>query len=106
MIPSHYQQRYDSGNLWAEVRRLPHRPSHLGRAIAQVVSCLLLTAAARVRAQVRSCGICGGQSDTGAGSLRVLRFPLSILIALTASDSSASIIRSWYERPISGRRTK
>jgi hypothetical protein len=37
-----------------------------GRAIAQAVSRRLPTAAARVRAQVRSCGICGGQSGTGA----------------------------------------
>jgi hypothetical protein len=34
----------------------------LGRAITQAVSSLLPTAAARVRAQVKSCGICGGQS--------------------------------------------
>jgi hypothetical protein len=33
-----------------------------GRAIAQVVSRWLPTAAARVRSQVRSCGICGGHS--------------------------------------------
>jgi hypothetical protein len=48
---------------------------HLGRAIAQVVSRWLPTAAARFRAWVRSCGICGGQSCTGAGFIRVLRFP-------------------------------
>jgi hypothetical protein len=42
------------------------------------------TAAARVRSQVRSCGISGGQSGTGAGFLRVLRFPLPILIPPTA----------------------
>jgi hypothetical protein len=40
----------------------------------------------RVRARVRSCGICGGQSDTGAGFLRVLRFPLP-LIPSTAAHS-------------------
>jgi hypothetical protein len=48
----------------------------LGRAIAQAVSRWLPTAAAQVRSQVRSCGICGRQSGTGAGFLRVLRFPL------------------------------
>jgi hypothetical protein len=55
-----------------------------GRAIAQAVSRWLPTAAARVRSQVRSCGIWGGQSGTGAGFLRVLQFPLPILIPPTA----------------------
>jgi hypothetical protein len=71
---------------------------HLGRAIAQAVSRRLLTAAARVRAQVKSCGIYGGKSGAGAGFLRVLRFPLPILIRPTASHSS-SIIRGLYNRP-------
>jgi hypothetical protein len=64
----------------------------LGRTIAQAVSQRLPTLAARVRAQVRSCGICGGQSGTGAGVLRALRFPLPILIPPTDQHSS-SIIR-------------
>jgi hypothetical protein len=45
-----------------------------GRAIAQVVSRRLSTAAARVRAQFMSCGICCGQSATGAGFHQVLGF--------------------------------
>jgi hypothetical protein len=45
----------------------------IGGAIAQAVSRRLPTAAARVRAQIRSCRICGGQSGTGACFLRILR---------------------------------
>jgi hypothetical protein len=76
-----------------------------GRAIAQAVSLRLPTAATRVRTQVRSYGICGRQSGTGAGFLRVLLFPLPVFIPPTASHSS-SIVRSWYNRPVSGRRAK
>jgi hypothetical protein len=75
-----------------------------GRDIAQAVSRRLPTAAARVRAQFRSCGICSGQSGTGAGFLRVFLFPLPILILPTAPHSSS--IRGWYNRPISGLGTK
>jgi hypothetical protein len=46
------------------------------RAVDQAVSRLLPIEAARVPAQVRACGICSLQSGTGAGVLRVLRFPL------------------------------
>jgi hypothetical protein len=80
-------------------------PLNLGRAIAQTVSRWFPTAAARVRSQVKSCGICGGQSGAGAVFLRVLLFPLPVLIPPTAPHST-SIIRGWYNRPISDRRTK
>jgi hypothetical protein len=55
--------------------------------------------AVRVRCQVGSCGI------MWAGFLRVLRFPLPILIAPTAPNSSY-MIHGWHNRPNSGQRTK
>jgi hypothetical protein len=70
-----------------------------GRGIAQAVSRLLPTVVAGVRAWVRSCGIYGGQSGTGAGFLRVLRSPLPIFIPPIAPHSS-SIIWGWYNRPV------
>jgi hypothetical protein len=70
-----------------------HQASWLKPLIVQAVSC-------RVRAKVRSCGICDGQNGTEAGFLRVLRFPLPVLIPPTAPHKSSSIIRSWYNRPI------
>jgi hypothetical protein len=77
----------------------------MGRAIAQADIRRLPTAAARVRAHVRSCRICGGQSDIEAGFLRVLPCPLSIFIPPNAPHSS-SIVRGGYNRAIIGRRTK
>jgi hypothetical protein len=55
--------------------------------IAEAVSCRPPAEAARVQAQVRSCGICDGQSGTGTDFLRVLRFPLPVLIPPTAPHS-------------------
>jgi hypothetical protein len=63
-----------------------------GRAIVQAVSRWLPIAAARVRSRVWSIGICGGQSGTGAGFLRVLRFPLPIFIPPIAPQSPSPII--------------
>jgi hypothetical protein len=57
----------------------------LGRAVAQAVSRWLPTAAARVRIQA-ACGVCGEQSGTGAGFLRVLRFPLPIIPPISPSS--------------------
>jgi hypothetical protein len=60
----------------------------MSRVIAQAVSRRRPTATDRVRVQVRLCGICGGQRDTGVDFLRVLRFPLPILIPPTAPHSA------------------
>jgi hypothetical protein len=56
-----------------------------GRAVAQAVSRWLPTSAARVRFRA-ACGVCGGQSSTGAGFLRVLRFPLPIIPPISPSS--------------------
>jgi hypothetical protein len=50
-----------------------------GRAVAQAVSRWLPTVAARVRVRAAR-EVCGGQSGTGAGFMRVRRFPLPINI--------------------------
>jgi hypothetical protein len=56
-----------------------------GRAVAQAVSRWLPIAAARVRVRT-ACGICGGQSGTRAGFLRVFRFPLPIIPPISPSS--------------------
>jgi hypothetical protein len=68
-----------------------------GRAIAQAVSRWLSTAAARVRTRVWSNGICRGQSGSGAGFLRVLRFSLPSFIP--PKFSFLTITRCRYNRP-------
>jgi hypothetical protein len=52
--------------------------SFKGRAVTQGDSRRLPTAVARVRIRA-ACGVCGGQNGTGAGVLRVFRFPLPII---------------------------
>jgi hypothetical protein len=95
--------------IWSWPRNVNYETSltsmKLGRAIAQVVIRQLPTAAARVRALVRSCGICGWQNGTGVSFLRVLQFPLPILVP-PATPRSSSITRCWYSRPNSDRPTK
>jgi hypothetical protein len=56
-----------------------------GRGVAQAVRRWLPTAAARVRVRAAR-GVCGGQSGTGAGFLRVLRFPLTIILPISPSS--------------------
>jgi hypothetical protein len=58
--------------------------------MAKAVTRWLSTSEARIRNLVRSYVICGGQSGTGVGFLRVLPFPLSILIPSTAPHSSGA----------------
>jgi hypothetical protein len=70
-----------------------------GRAITQAVTRRLPTTAAGVRARVRACGFCGGQSGTGEVFLRLLLFPLPIFIPPVAPHSS-SIVRGWCNRPV------
>jgi hypothetical protein len=64
--------------------------------MVQTVSGQLSTAAARIRTQVRSCGICGGQNGTRGGFLQVFRFPLSILIPSTAPYSLIILSSTLY----------
>jgi hypothetical protein len=71
----------------------------VGHAIAQVVSLWLPTAAARVRARVRSCRICGGQIGTKAGFLRVRLFMPIFIPQSAPQSSSSSVIWGWYNRP-------
>jgi hypothetical protein len=59
--------------------------SVIDRAVAEAVRHWLPTAAARVRVRA-ACGICGGQSGTRAGFLRVLRFPLLIIPPIPPSS--------------------
>jgi hypothetical protein len=54
--------------------------SSSGRAIAQETRRRVPTASAWIRSQVKTCGIYRRQSGTGTGFLRILLFPLPILI--------------------------
>jgi hypothetical protein len=72
-----------------------------GRAIAQAVSRWIPIAAVRGSRPGRHVGFCGGQSDAGAGFLRVLRFPLpnSFHQLLQKIIINQSIIGDMYNRP-------
>jgi hypothetical protein len=58
---------------------------YVARPVAQAVSRWLPTAAAWVRVRA-AYGGCGGQSGTGTGFLRVLRFPLPIIPPVSPSS--------------------
>jgi hypothetical protein len=79
-------------NLWSDLF-----PSDLkdrnDRTIAQTVSRRLPTAASRVRARVKKCGICGGQRGSGAGFLLMLRFSLPLI-----HPSNCSTVIEWERR--------
>jgi hypothetical protein len=55
------------------------------RVVGQAVSRWLHTVAAQVRVRA-ACGVYGGQSGIEAGFLRVLRFPLPIIIPISPSS--------------------
>jgi hypothetical protein len=61
----------------------------LGHAIADAGSRWLPTAVTLVRVRA-ACGVCGGQSGTRVGFIRVLRFPLPVIII-----SIIIITRGW-----------
>jgi hypothetical protein len=61
-----------------------------GLAVAQAVTRWFPTAAARVRIRA-ACEVCGGQSGTGAGFLRVLRFPPPVIQPVFLHDHSGTI---------------
>jgi hypothetical protein len=84
---------------WLKYRPFPHESCSIhphtkhrlrnfvtvGRAVAQAVRRWLPTAAARVRVRT-ACGVCGGQSGTGASFLRVLRLPLQFIPPISPSS--------------------
>jgi hypothetical protein len=60
------------------------------------------TVSPQVRARFQSCGICGGESGTGTGLLRLLRFPCHSFIPPISPQSLPSIIQGCYNSQING----
>jgi hypothetical protein len=70
----------EHGNLYVKSERIKALEQYiLGHAVVQAVSCWLPAAASRVRVRA-ACRDCGEQSSIGAGFLRVLPFPMPIII--------------------------
>jgi hypothetical protein len=72
---------------------------YIRRDIAQAVSRWLPISVIRVRGRSGSDGICGGQTGAGAGFLRVIRFPLPILVPRNSlssqSPGAGTISQKW-----------
>jgi hypothetical protein len=99
--------RFESMRSRAETNCSSELVESTGRAIAQMVSRWLPTEAARLRARLWPCGICGGQSGVGEDFSEYFNFPCQFALRrLLPQSSSSFIVRGWYNRPVSGRRTK
>jgi hypothetical protein len=81
-LPAHYQQNVKIDVLLTDIVRQWYM---VGRAVAQAVSRWLPTTATWVCVQA-ACGVCGRQSGTGAGFLRVHWFPLPIFPPISPSS--------------------
>jgi hypothetical protein len=87
---------------WLVIMAMLSHRNQTGRAVAQAVSRRLPTAASPVRAWVKSCGICSGQSGTGQVSSEYFGFLCHSFIPLTAPQPSPSVTQGWRNRPIKG----
>jgi hypothetical protein len=74
----------------------------LGRDVAEAVSRRLPTAMVRVRTRLKSCEICGVESDTAAGFLRVLWLLLPFIHSSNCTTISTIYLQGEYNRPIYG----
>jgi hypothetical protein len=80
--PHRHEDVQRSGGTAPPIRNFSNNDRAIAQAVrpcrSSAVRRWLPTAAAPVRVRA-ACGICGGQSGTGAGFLRVFRIPLPII---------------------------